>query len=68
MRVFGRRGAAFAASLALCTIVAAPSWAQPPEGPFAEVFAQMAGRLVGVVVNVSTQAVAPAAKAAQDAP
>src|SRR5712675_714512 len=68
VRFFGRRGAAFAASLALCTIVAAPSWAQPPEGPFAEVFAQLAGRLVGVVVNVSTQAVGPAAKTSQDAP
>src|SRR5207244_4814171 len=42
--------------------------AQPPEGPFAEVSPQMAGRLVGVVVNVSTQPVAPAAKTAQDAP
>jgi len=59
---------AFAASLALSTMIAAPGWAQPPEGPFAEVFAQMAGRLVGVVVNVSTQAVAPAAKPGQDTP
>ena len=37
------------------------------ETPFAEVFSQLAGRLVGVVVNVSTQA-APPAKTAQDAP
>jgi serine protease Do len=68
VRVFGRRCAALAASLALCMIVVTPARAQPPEGPFAEVFAQLAGRLVGVVVNVSTQAPAPAAKAAQDAP
>jgi serine protease Do len=65
---FGRRVMALAASLALATMIAAPGRAQPPEGPFAEVFSQMAGRLVGVVVNVSTQAVAPAAKTAQDAP
>src|SRR4051794_20430076 len=65
---FGRRVMALAASLALATMIAAPGWAQPPEGPFAEIFSQMAGRLVGVVVNVSTQAVAPAAKTAQDAP
>src|SRR5580704_8258149 len=68
VRVFGRRCAALAASLALCMIVVMPGRAQPPEGPFAEVFAQLAGRLVGVVVNVSTQAPAPAAKTAQDAP
>src|SRR5689334_6666127 len=65
---FGRRVVLLAASLALSAMIAAPGRAQPPEGPFAEVFAQMAGRLVGVVVNVSTQAVAPAAKTAQDAP
>jgi serine protease Do len=39
-----------------------------PEAPFAEVFSQLAGRLVGVVVNISTQAPAPPAKAAPDSP
>ena len=38
------------------------------ETPFAEVFAQLAGRLVGVVVNISTQAPALPAKTTQDAP
>ncbi|MBV8494683.1 MAG: trypsin-like peptidase domain-containing protein, partial [Alphaproteobacteria bacterium] len=37
------------------------------ETPFAEVFSQLAGRLVGVVVNVSTQ-MAPQPKGPQDAP
>ena len=37
------------------------------ETPFAEVFSQLSARLSGVVVNVSTQAVAPA-KTAQDTP
>ena len=139
MRLFGRRSAACAASLALCMVVAAPLGAQPqepartqapqgngapqperkppvpaeaaqpqpsekppagaetappkthdanagpaaepsengradnakarvPESPFAEVFSQLAGRLVGVVVNVSTQMAHPQAKMAQDAP
>src|SRR5438874_947601 len=40
----------------------------PEPAAFAEVFAQLAGRLVGVVVNISTRAPAPAAKNAQDAP
>ena len=31
-----------------------PSRAEAPETPFAEVFAQLAARLVGVVVNIST--------------
>ena len=45
----------------------APSRAQVPDSPFAEVFAQLSGRLVGVVVNISTRAPAPA-KNAQDVP
>ena len=39
-----------------------------PEAPFAEVFAQLAGRLVGVVVNISTQAPALPPKTAQESP
>src|ERR1051325_1791685 len=31
-----------------------------PDSPFAEVFAQLSGRLVGVVVNIATRAPAPA--------
>src|SRR5438105_2693380 len=139
VRLFGRRSAACAASLALCMVVAAPLGAQPqepartqapqgngapqperkppvpaeaaqpqpsekplagaetappkthdanaapaaepsengradnakarvPESPFAEVFSQLAGRLVGVVVNVSTQNEHPRAKMAHDSP
>ena len=42
-------------SLALVLSIAPPGWAQPPETtPFAELFAQLAARLVGVVVNIST--------------
>ena len=45
-----------------------PVVAPPPETPFAEVFSQLAGRLVGVVVNISTtQAPPPAAPKPQDA-
>ena len=36
--------------------------AERPEGPFADIFAQLAGRLVGVVVNISTQAAPPPGK------
>ena len=45
---------------------AAPSRAQVPDSPFAEVFSQLAGRLVSVVVNISTQAPAAPAKPGQD--
>lgn len=46
----------------------APRRPTVPETAFAEIFAQLAGRLVGVVVNISTQA-APAPQAnAQEAP
>src|SRR5207302_9712353 len=40
-----------------------PVKAERPESTFADLFAQLAGRLVGVVVNISTQAAPPAAKA-----
>jgi serine protease Do len=41
----------------------------PPETPFAEVFSQLAGHLLGVVVNISTsQTAAAPAKTAQDTP
>jgi serine protease Do len=68
VKLLGRRGVAFAASLALFVMVIAPSRGQPPEGPFADVFAQLAGRLVGVVVNISTQMATPPGKTAQDVP
>ena len=48
--------------------IVTPARAQPPDAPFAEIFAQLAGRLVGVVVNISTQAAPPTAKTAQEAP
>jgi serine protease Do len=48
--------------------VGAPSRVQLSETPFAELFAQLAGRLTGVVVNISTRAAPPTAKPAQDAP
>ena len=42
--------------------------AQAPETSFADVFSQLAGHLLGVVVNISTTQAPPPAKAAQDAP
>jgi len=52
---FGRRSAMPVALTMSLLLVAAPSRADMPEGtPFSEVFAQLATRLVGVVVNVST--------------
>jgi serine protease Do len=45
----------------------APSSAQPPESPFADLFARLARRVVGVVVNISTVAAPEAAKVAQGA-
>ena len=48
---------------------AAPGRVQVPELPFAELFGQLAGRLVSVVVNVSTQAaLAPGAAAPETPP
>jgi len=46
---------------------APPAPAPTPRTPFADLFEQLAGRVVGVVVNISTQA-APPAKTAQEAP
>ena len=46
----------------------APSRAQLPETPFADLFAHLAGRLTGVVVNISTRAAPPTGKTAQEAP
>ena len=66
MRWFGCRGATRAALLTLLLTAATPSSADPPQPtpPFSEVFAQLAARLLGVVVNISTTQ-APAAGAAK---
>ncbi len=48
---------------------AVPSQAPAPAAaPFADVFAHLAGRLVGAVVNISTQAVPQPTKTSQQAP
>ena len=64
MASFGPRTLTRAALLTLLLSAAIPSRAESPETPFSEVFAQLAARLVGVVVNISTtQAIAaPGAK------
>ena len=69
MASFGLRGATRAALLTLLLSAAIPSRAESPETPFSEVFAQLAARLVGVVVNISTtQAIAaPGAKGTPEA-
>jgi serine protease Do len=57
VRLFGRRGNIIAATLSLLVAVTMPSRADPPQPistPFSEIFAQLAARLVGVVVNIST--------------
>ena len=60
MKVFGTPTALRALLFWLLVITAGPGRAEPPETPFSEVFAQLAARLVGVVVNISTtQAAAP---------
>ena len=61
MTSFGRRNATRLALSMLLLLASAPSRADAPETtPFSEVFAQLAAKLVGVVVNVSTtQANAP---------
>jgi len=66
---FGPRAATRAVLLTLSLTVSASSWAEPPDVPFSEVFGQLAARLTGVVVNISTTqaTVAPAAKGAPDA-
>jgi len=56
-------------ALMLALVPAPGARAQPSDGPFAEVFSQLAGKLVGVVVNISTtQTPAQPPKVAQDAP
>jgi serine protease Do len=66
---FGARAAICTLLLTLLLIPAPPSRAEVSETPFAEVFAQLAARLVGVVVNISTtQAIAtPPAKGTPEA-
>jgi len=54
--------------LGILPLAATPTRAQAPETPFSEVFAQLAARLVGVVVNISTtQAIASATKGGPEA-
>jgi serine protease Do len=55
--------------LTLLLSVALPSRAEAPETPFSEVFTQLAARLVGVVVNISTTqaTAAPATKGTPEA-
>ena len=53
MRLFGRRCATLAAFLALFA-VATPAVGEAPHAPFSQVFANLAGKLLGVVVNIST--------------
>src|SRR5215469_6539122 len=55
----GPRAVGRAVLLALSWSMALPCEAQPPETPFSEIFAQLAAKLVGVVVNVSTTQAAP---------
>ena len=68
MRFFGARGAISAASLTLLLSASPPGWAEAPETPFSEVFAQLAARLVGVVVNISTTQAPPATPPAKGTP
>src|SRR5260370_33604783 len=67
--LFGPRAVMRAVMLTLSLSAAMPTRAQAPEAPFSEVFAQLAARLVGVVVNISTTQVtaAPVAKGAPEA-
>jgi len=69
LRFFGARGAISAALLTLLLTASPSGRAEAPETPFAEVFAQLAARLVGVVVNISTTQAAATqpAKGAPDA-
>ncbi|HEV2303672.1 MAG TPA: DegQ family serine endoprotease [Stellaceae bacterium] len=58
MRLFGRRCGMLAAFLVLAA-AATPVFGNTPHTPFSKVFAQLAGRLVGVVVNISTTQAVP---------
>ena len=60
MALVGPRTVGRAVLLALSLSLALPCEAQPPETPCSEIFAQLAARLVGVVVNISTTQAAPA--------
>ena len=63
MAFFGARGAFRAVLLTLLLSAPLPSGAEAPETPFAEVFSQLAARLGGVVVNISTTQATTAAPA-----
>jgi serine protease Do len=67
---FDVRGAIGAVLLAVLLGVPSPGRAEAPETPFAEIFAQLAARLVGVVVNISTTqaTTAPAAPNSKPSP
>lgn len=54
MPLFGARGAICTVLLALLLGLPLPGRAEAPETPFADIFAQLATRLSGVVVNIST--------------
>jgi serine protease Do len=56
---FSARGAILAVLLTMLLGGPSASRAEAPETPFAEVFAQLAARLVGVVVNISTTQAVP---------
>ncbi len=68
MAFFGARGAIRAVLLTLLLSAPLPSGAEAPETPFAEVFSQLAARLVGVVVNISTTQATTAAAPAKGTP
>lgn len=59
MALFGPPAMMRAALVALALVAAVPCQAQPSETPFSDVFANLATRLVGVVVNISTTQAAP---------
>jgi serine protease Do len=67
--LFGLRAVARLVLVTLLLSAAMPSRAEVPESPFSEIFAQLAARLVGVVVNISTTqaSAAPATKGAPEA-
>jgi serine protease Do len=58
--LFGLRAVRRTVLLILVLSAAVPGRAEAPEVPFSEVFAQLAARLVGVVVNISTTQAIPA--------
>ncbi len=68
MTFLGARGAIRAAFLMLLLTAPLPSAAESPETPFAEVFSQLAARLGGVVVNISTTQATTAAAPAKGTP